>query len=89
MMKGLNQVPVIKISDIGKERGLQAMCAIIKNGNIIDFQDILGLDSEDFFRFLQLRDYFIKESQTSETLNIVLKTMIWHIGRSSLCYTTT
>lgn len=65
------------------------MCAITKNGNIIDFQDVLGLDSEDLFRFLQLRDYFLKESQTSETLNIVLKTMTWHIGRSSLCYTTT
>lgn len=49
------------------------MRAIIKSGNIIGFQDILGLDSEDFFRFLQLRDYFIKESQT---LNSVLKTMI-------------
>lgn len=38
--------------------------------------DIFELDNEDFFRYLQLKDNFIKEMQFSKTLNGVLETTV-------------
>lgn len=55
------------------------MCTLIKNGKIMSFQDLkerYGLGNEDFFRYLQLRDYLIKEIQCTTTSDGVLEVMI-------------
>lgn len=60
-------------------KGLTAMCTLTKNGNEMSFQElkmIYGLENGDLFRYLQLRDYFIKEIQAGKTLNGVLDVMI-------------
>ena len=60
-------------------KGFTAMCKLMKNGHIMSFQELktdYGLENRDHFRFLQLRDYFIKEIQTVKNLNGVLDVMI-------------
>ena len=54
------------------------MCMLTKNGNVMNFQELktsYGLENRDNFRYLQLRDYFIKEIQAVKTLNGVLHVM--------------
>ena len=55
-----------------EKKGITALCTIMKDGNIMSFQDLKernGLENGDFYRYLQLRDYFMKELQYSKTLN--------------------
>lgn len=55
------------------------MCTLTKNGNVMNFEELktsYGLGDRDHFRYLQLRDYFIKEIQAVKTLNGVLDVMI-------------
>lgn len=59
-------------------KGLTSMCTLTKNGNVMNFQELktsYGLENRDHFRYLQLRDYFIKEIQTVKTSNGVLDVM--------------
>lgn len=59
-------------------KGLTAMCKLMKNGHM-SFQELkmdYGLENRDHFRFLQLRDYFIKDIQPVKNLNGVLDVMI-------------
>ena len=51
--------------------GVTAICTIIKNGNVMSFQELkrtYGLGDRDFFRYLQLRNYFVIELQGKQTL---------------------
>lgn len=50
-------------------RGATAICTTIHNGNMLSFQalkDHIGLTNTDFFRYLQLRDYYTKEIKKKE-----------------------
>ena len=51
------------------DKGITAMCTITKEGNIVSFQemkDIFGLTNADLFRYLQMRDYYIKKIKKDE-----------------------
>ena len=50
-------------------RGVTAMCTTIQDGNMLSFQalkDLIGLTNADFFRYLQLRDYYTKQIKKKE-----------------------
>ena len=45
------------------EMGITVMCKVIQKGEMRNFQDLketYGLKNQDLFRFLQMRDYYIK-----------------------------
>lgn len=45
-------------------RGITSYCSVISNGNLLSYQamsDTFGLEKQDFYRYLQIRDYFNKE----------------------------
>lgn len=51
------------------DKGITAMCTITKEGNMISFQemkDVFGLANADLFRYLQVRDYYLKEIKKDE-----------------------
>lgn len=53
-------------------KGITAVCTITKNGKLMTFQefrDNYGLENNDLFRYLQLRDNFIAEIKLSKSLN--------------------
>ncbi|KAF3844504.1 hypothetical protein F7725_007667 [Dissostichus mawsoni] len=67
-------------------KGITAMCTVTKNGSMMSFVDLkekYGLENSDFFRYLQLRDYFIKEIQT-KTSNGVIDILIRTYNRTRL-----
>ena len=69
------------------------MCTLTKKGYVMNFQQLkmsYGLDNGEHFRYLQLRDYFIKEIQTVKDLNGVLDVMTrtysgTKLGQSQYC----
>lgn len=53
-------------------KGLKAMCTLTQNGYIVNFQELTtchGLGKRNHFRYLQLKDHFMKELQTVKALN--------------------
>lgn len=59
-------------------KGVTAFCNLINNGEIRSFQylkDKFSLDNRDFFRYLQLREYYNKEIKDRNEPNAVLETL--------------
>lgn len=66
---------------IWSNKGVTALCTIIKNRKVRSFQDLktsFELKDHDFFRYLQLREYYDKDIKLSdgEEENAVLGTII-------------
>lgn len=61
------------------QKGMTAVCTVSEDGQFLSFQELktkYNLENRDFYRFLQLRDYFIKEIRPSETINEVIGVII-------------
>ncbi|CAI5636845.1 unnamed protein product [Oreochromis niloticus] len=53
-----------------EQKGITAICTIMKDGHLMSFQDLkdrYSLEKTDFYRYLQLRDYFSKEVRSPRT----------------------
>ena len=55
--------------NIGQKKGITAICTTIKSGEMKSFQELKtthDLMNQDLFRYLQMRDYYIKRIKTTE-----------------------
>lgn len=72
------------------EQGITAVCTTIKKGVIKSFQDLKNendLTNKDLFRYLQLRDYYIKNIKTNEdkidpVIKLLVKAYSQHIPKA-------
>lgn len=56
------------------DMGISAICTVIKDGNMRSFQeikDLFGLGNADLFRYLQMRDYYLKKIKKDEVHSLV------------------
>ena len=61
------------------QKGVTAICTVSEDGQFLSFQDLktkYSLENKDFYRYLQLRDYFTKERRSNETINKVIGIVI-------------
>lgn len=61
--------------------GITSYSSLVKNGELVDFQymsEKYGLERQDFYRYLQIRHYFVKEVKGSskEELSVVTQMFI-------------
>lgn len=59
--------------------GISALCTITNNGNIESFQalkDKFGLVNHDLFRYLQVRQYYMKEIKNNDEINQIVQVVI-------------
>lgn len=64
--------------------GVSALCTIINNGNMESFQtskDKFGLVNQDLFRYLQVRQYYLKEIKDNAEINLNIKSSYRHIRK--------
>ena len=50
------------------QKGATAICTVSDGGQFLSFQDLktkYSLENKDFYRYLQLRDYFTKEIRSN------------------------
>lgn len=51
------------------QKGITSFSTIIRNGDLDNFQDLSkkhGLDKQDFYRYLQVRHYFLREIKVTD-----------------------
>ena len=61
-----------------EQKGITAVCTIIENGKMQSFENLrkkYDLDKHEFFRYLQVRDYYDKEIKT-DSMSEVIKIMV-------------
>lgn len=61
------------------QKGVTAICTVSEGRHFLSFQDLktkYSLENKDFYRYLQLRDYFTKEWRSNETINKVIGVII-------------